>query len=323
MRNSSWFMVHGSWLKVFCPVLCTWYLVLTLCGCQNKELYKDNRVMMGTFVEVISPDPRAPQIVFAEIKKIEDLVSKYSPNSEISRLNKTGELEASPDTFYLIQKAGEFWQASDGAFDITVGPLMDLWGFTDKNYQVPDDKDIKKTLDLVGFDKISFDNSKNMVKFNVSGMKVDLGGIAKGYAVDKAVNKLIAEGIKSCLINAGGQVICLGDKFGKPWRVMIKNPLGEAPSSYLLEIKNMSISTSGDYEQFFLKDNKRYSHIMDPKTGYPVQNNIASVTVIARDGVTSDALSTSIFVLGKEKGEELVKKFPGVEVKIIENTCLK
>jgi thiamine biosynthesis lipoprotein len=273
---------------------------------------------MGTFVEVISPDKRAPDIVFTEIKKIEELVSKYNPNSEIFRLNRMGESEVSPDTFYLLQKAREFWQVSDGAFDVTVGPLMDLWGFTDKNYQVPDDKDIKKTLGLVGFDKISFDNSKNMVKFNISGMKIDLGGIAKGYAVDKAVNKLIAEGIRSCLINAGGQIFCLGDKFGKPWRVMIKNPSSQAASNYLLEVKNMAVATSGDYEQFFVKDNKRYSHIINPKTGYPVDNNIVSVTVIAHDGVTCDALSTSIFVLGKEKGEELAKRFPDVGVKVIE-----
>jgi thiamine biosynthesis lipoprotein len=195
---------------------------------------------------------------------------------------------------------------------------MDLWGFTDKNYQVPDDKDIKGALALVGFDKISFDNSKNVVKFNVSGMKIDLGGIAKGYAVDKAVNKLIAEGIRSCLINAGGQVFCLGDKFGKPWRVMIKNPRSQTRSNYLLEVRNMAVATSGDYEQFFLKDNKRYCHIINPKTGYPVQNAIVSVTVVARDGVTCDALSTSIFVLGKEKGEELAKRFPDVKVKIMQ-----
>src|SRR4030042_2514766 len=191
---------------IICPVLCTLYSVLNLCGCQNHQLYKDNRVMMGTFIEVISPDKRAADIAFREIKKIEDLLSKYNPDSEISRLNKTGELRVGPDTFYLMQKAREFWQASNGAFDVTIGPLMDLWGFSDKNYRLPDDKEVKKTLALVGFDKIFLDNSQNMVKFITSGMKIDLGGIAKGYALDKAADKLKAEGITSCLINAGGQV---------------------------------------------------------------------------------------------------------------------
>jgi len=149
-------------------------------------------------------------------------------------------------------------------------------------------------------------------------MKIDLGGIAKGYAVDKAVKKLLAENINSCLINAGGQVFCLGDKFGRPWRVMIKNPHSQSQRGYLIEVKNMAVATSGDYEQFFLKDNKRYCHIINPKTGYPIQNNIVSVTVIAHDGLTADALATSIFVLGKEKGEELAKKFPDVKLKIIE-----
>jgi thiamine biosynthesis lipoprotein len=274
--------------------------------------------MMGTFVEVASPEKRAAGIVFEEIKKVEDLLSKYNPDSEVSRLNKTGELEVSPDTFYVIKKAGEFWKESSGALDITVAPLMDLWGFTDKNYCLPDDKDIKKTSNLVGFEKIFFDNSKNMVKFSVSGMKIDLGGIAKGYAVDKAVKKLVSQGIKSCIINAGGQVFCLGDKFGRPWGVMIKNPHNQTQKGYLMEVKNMAVATSGDYEQFFLKDNKRYCHIINPKTGYPIQNNIVSVTVIAHDGITADALATSIFVLGKEKGEELAKKFPDVKLKIIE-----
>jgi len=289
-----------------------------LTGCQNQQLYKDTHIMMGTFVEVISPEKRAAGIVFEEIKKVEDLLSKYNPDSEISRLNKTGELEASNDTFYLFQKARDFWQISEGAFDITVGPLMDLWGFTDKNYRLPQDEEIKAALKIVGFDKIIFDNSKNMVKFSVSGMKIDLGGIAKGYAVDKAVKKLLAENINSCLINAGGQVFCLGDKFGRPWRVMIKNPRSQSQGGYLMEVKNMAVATSGDYEQFFLKDNKRYCHIINPKTGYPIQNNIVSVTVIAHDGLTADALATSIFVLGKEKGEELAKKFPDVKIKIIE-----
>jgi thiamine biosynthesis lipoprotein len=289
-----------------------------LCGCQSRNLYKDTQTMMGTFVEVISPDKRAARIVFAEIKRIEDLLSKYKPDSQISRLNESGTLYASSDTLYIIKKAKEFWEITDGAFDITIGPLMDLWGFTDKNYNVPKDEEIKNILNRVGFDKMLFDDNKNIIEFKTPGMKIDLGGIAKGYAVDKAITKFIAVGIKSCLVNAGGQVFCLGDKFGKPWRVMIKNPDNQIASNYLLEIKNMAVATSGDYEQFFLKDNKRYSHILNPKTGYPVQNNIISVTVIAHDGVTCDALATAIFVLGKVKGEELAKKFPDVKVKIIE-----
>ena len=293
-----------------------------LCGCQNQQLHKDTQLLMGTYVEVISPDRKAASIVFSEIKRIEDLVSKYKPDSELSKLNKMGKLNVSPDTHYLIKKSKDFWQVSDGAFDITVGPLMDIWGFTDKKYRLPSSEEIKKTLGLIGSDKIIFNNKDNMIQFKVLGMKIDLGAIAKGYAVDCAVKKLKEMGIKSCLINAGGQVYGLGDKFGKPWNIAIKDPRGKDFIGYL-ELKNKSVATSGDYEQYFIKDNLRYTHILNPKTGYPIDSGIISVTVIAPDGLTADALSTAIFVLGEEKGLALAKRFPNVEVKIIEKEDVK
>ncbi len=293
-------------------------LVTILCGCQDNTLHKDTQVMMGTFVEVISPYKDAPKIVFAEIRQVENLLSKYKEDSEVGKLNQLGKLKVSPDTLYVLQKAKEFWQLSDGAFDITVGPLIDLWGFTDKKYRLPGREEIEKTLNTVGFDKIIFNISDNVVKFKLPGMKIDLGAIAKGYAVDCAVKKLKEHGIKSCLINAGGQIYCLGDKFGKPWRIAIRNPRKDGLWDYL-ELKNKAVSTSGDYEQYFSKGNKRYSHILNPKTGYPTDSGIISTTVIANDGLTADALATSIFVLGKEKGLELAKKLKNVKVEIIED----
>jgi thiamine biosynthesis lipoprotein len=295
-----------------------YYLLSTaLCGCENKTLHKDTQVMMGTFVEVISPHKNAANIVFGEIKRIENLLSKYKEDSEIAKLNRLGQLKVSQDTFYVLKKAEEFWKLSNGAFDITVGPLADLWGFTEKKYSVPEEERIKNVLELVGTDKIIFHSQDNVVKFKVRGMQIDLGAIAKGYAVDCAVKKLKEQGIKSCLINAGGQIHCLGDRSGKPWKVAVKSPRGEDFIDYL-ELKDRSVTTSGDYEQYFTKGNKRYAHILNPKTGYPANSGIVSVTVIAPSGLTADALSTSIFVLGKDKGMELAKKFKDVEVKIIE-----
>jgi thiamine biosynthesis lipoprotein len=288
-----------------------------LSGCQNKQLYRDNRVMMGTIIEVTSPEKKAPAIVFNEIKRIEDLLSRYKADSEVSRLNRSGKLKVSPDTFYIIKKSKEFWQASNGAFDITVAPLVDLWGFTDKKYHLPSQDEINPIMNLVGSDKIILQENDNVIEFGVAGMKIDLGGIAKGYALDCAADKLRKAGIKSCLINAGGQVYCLGDKFGNPWRIAMVDPSGKGFAG-VLGLKNKSASTSGDYEQFFIKDNKRYAHILDPKTGSPADSGVAAVTVVAKDGLTADALSTAIFVLGKEKGKALAKRFPGTEVKIIE-----
>ncbi len=292
-------------------------LSVVLCGCQSRQLYKDTRVLMGTFVEVVSPDKGAAKIVFAEIRRIEDLLSKYKKDSEVAKLNQSGELRVSPETLHVLKRAGDFYAASGGAFDITVAPLMDLWGFTDKKYNLPKAERIREILKVVGMDKIIFDETNNTAKFSVPGMRIDLGGIAKGYAVDCAVNQLKKQGIKSALINAGGQVYCLGDKFGKPWRLAIKNPRAKRVSGYYLELKDMAIATSGDYEQYFIKGNRRYSHIMNPKTGYPAASGIISVTVIAPDSLTADALATAIFVLGKEKGAELARKFPDAKVEVI------
>jgi len=317
MKIGSWFKVHGSRQKTILLAIGYWLLAISLSGCQNRQLYKDTQVMMGTFVEVISPDQRAAGIVFAEVKRIENLLSKYSPDSEVSRLNKSGKLITSPETFYIIKKSKEFWQASSGAFDITVAPLVDLWGFTNKKYLMPEEAEIKNTLNLVGSDKIILHNRDNMIEFTTLGVKIDLGAIAKGYAVDCAVNKLKQAGIKNCLINAGGQIYCLGNKFGQPWKVAIQDPQKDGFVDYL-ELKDRAIATSGDYEQYFVQDKKRYAHIFNPKTGYPVHSGVVSVTVIAPDGLTADALATTIFVLGKVKGIALAKRFPDVEVRIIE-----
>jgi FAD:protein FMN transferase len=144
---------------------------------------------MGTFVEVTSPYKEAANTVFQEIKRIENLLSKYDPDSEISRLNKAGFLAVSDDTLQILKKAGEFWKLTDGGFDVTVGPLMDLWGFTNKNYKLPKEEDIVKTREIVGFDKIIFNNQDNVIKYKTSGVQIDLGGITKGLAVGQAVKK--------------------------------------------------------------------------------------------------------------------------------------
>jgi thiamine biosynthesis lipoprotein len=287
----------------------------------KPRLYQEKRALMGTFVEVSSPEKEAAKIVFDEIQRIESLLSKYDQNSEITKLNKAGRLSVSGDTAFLLRKAKEFWLKSAGAFDITVGPLLDLWGFSNKDYRIPKKEEIKNTLRLVGMEKIIFEESDNVVEFSLPGMRIDLGAIAKGYAVDCAVKKLKENNIKSCLINAGGDIYCLGNKFGKPWEIAIQDPreddfLGD------LELQNQAVATSGDYAQYFIQGNTRYAHIFNPRTGFPAKSEIISVTVIARDCLTADALATSIFVLGKRKGLELAKRFPDVKVKIIEEKDL-
>lgn len=302
---------------------------LVLAGCDSPRLYRDNRLMMGTFVEVISPRKEAPVIVFDEFSRIESIMSRYAPGSEVSKLNKEGRITASPDLFAVVRKSKEFSDATEGAFDITVGPLVDLWGFTDKKFRAPGADEIRETRKLIGSDKIILSGPDNMIQFDVHGMKIDLGGIAKGYAVDCAVKELKKRGIKSCLINAGGQVYALGFKKEAPrfnprgifkakkWRIAVKNPDNAGGISVYLELFNQSASTSADYEQYFDSGGKRYGHIMDPRTGQPAGTGIASVTVIAPDAAAADALSTACCVLGKKKCAEIAEEFPGVHIKII------
>ncbi|MEI6831184.1 MAG: FAD:protein FMN transferase [Candidatus Omnitrophota bacterium] len=280
----------------------------------EKHLYHDNRILMGTFWEVTSPEKQASAIVFAEVERLEQLFSKYIPTSEVSVLNRAGKLKVSPDTFYIIKKSKEFYQLTDGAFDISVAPLVELWGFSNLKTKVPTIEEINSTLKVIGSDKIILHENDSMVEFKLPEMKIDLGGIAKGYALDCAIKKLKENKINSCLINAGGQVYALGNKFSSPWKIAIKNPRKPAVLE-TLELNNQSASTSGDYEQFFLKDGKRYCHIINPKTGYPADTQITSVTIIADQGLTADVLSTAIFVLGKKRGEALAKQFTNIEIK--------
>ena len=276
---------------------------------KTKQLYRDNRLLMGTIWEVTSPDKQAGAIVFSEANRIEQLLSKYIPSSEISQLNRLGKLKVSAETFYIIKKSQEFCRLTQGAFDITVAPLVDLW--------VPSDNKIRAILKLVGSDKIILHEKDSMVEFSIPGTRIDLGGIAKGFALDCAVEKLKENKINSCLINAGGQVYALGDKFGQSWKIAIQGAR-KSEITGTLELRNKSASTSGDYQQYFLIGNKRYCHIFNPKTGYPAEAGIISVTVIADSGLETDALSTAIFVLGKEKSKELATKFNNLEIKITE-----
>ena len=274
----------------------------------EKHLYHDNRILMGTFWEVTSPVKEASGIVFTEVARLEQLLSKYNPTSEISILNRTGKLKVSPDTFYVIKKSKEFYQLTDGAFDITVEPLVELWGFSNLKTKVPTTEEINSTLKIIGSDKIILHENDSVVEFKFPKMKIDLGGIAKGFALDYAIKELKKNNINNCLINAGGQVYALGNKFASPWKIAIKDPRKPGVSG-TLELKNQSASTSGDYEQFFLKNGKRYCHIIDPKTGYPVNSGITSVTIIDDSSLNADALSTAVFISGEDGVEMLKNKF--------------
>ncbi|MEK6568333.1 MAG: FAD:protein FMN transferase [Candidatus Omnitrophota bacterium] len=282
--------------------------------------------MLGTIVEITCQDRAAITSAFEEIKKIETIANNFNPDSEISRLNAAGKIQASRDLFNMVRESLKYYRLSEGAFDITVGPVVSIWKEKimeaenkTRGLTLPTESRIKKAVSLVGSDKISLDDSASSMRFTQSGMSIDLGAIAKGYAVDKAVRRLKELGVRSALVNAGGNVYCLGKKGSRKWRIGVRHPRKSAEVVYYLDLENQGAATSGDYEQFFILDKKRYSHIINPKTGWPVDNNISSVTIIAPDAATSDGLSTTVFILGKEKGLTLTGKIEGVEVKILEN----
>ncbi|MBM3248375.1 MAG: FAD:protein FMN transferase [Candidatus Omnitrophica bacterium] len=283
--------------------------IINIFSCSKNNYYKRSEFLMGTIVEITCPDQQAIDIAFNEIRRVENLLSKYIPDSEVSKLNASGKLKVGPDLLYVLIKAKEFYLASNGAFDVTVGPLVDIWKKAIKNNVLPKSEDIKNAKQLVGFDKVLIDEKESTIAFLKEGIKVDLGAMGKGYAVDCAIKKVRDFGVKSCLISVAGDIFCLGDKNGEPWQVGIQHPRNKKELLDILNLKDQAVSTSGDYQQMFVVGDKRYSHMIDPHTGHPAESKVISATVLAQDCLTADALATTIFVLGKEKGLDLVNYY--------------
>ncbi len=305
-------------------------LLLAGCAAPKTAMVKQTSLLMGTVVEITvhHEDPATARKIineaFAEGTRLQNLLSIYDKNSEISIINRKAgieEVKVSGEVFSLIEDALSYSELTGGAFDITVGPLLELWGFTpldaekkaaSRQRQMPDKSAMEKTLSLVGYRDVHLDRSRNTVKLAKRGMKIDLGAIAKGYVVDQMAAVLRAGGIRNALVNAGGDMCALAAPLGKKaWRVGIQDPHSSNSVIDVIGISNEAVATSGDYEKFFVINGKRFSHIIDPGTGYPA-SGLVSVTVIARTAMEADALSTALFVMGEEKGRELIKEMSGV-----------
>lgn len=297
--------------------VCSLFTAVFISGC-GKSMQKDSEFIMGTFVEVASHDSRAKTIVFEEFKRLEKIFSLFDEDSELFRLNKTGDIAASEDLFFVLKKAREFHGLTEGAFDVTVAPLSILWKRAIKRSELPAPEAIAEAQELVGFGGVYMDENLNRVKFLKMGVKIDLGGIAKGYAVDRSVLRLKEAGVTSAIVNAGGNIYCLGANNGRAWRVGIQDPRAGSKLLKKMEFENKAVATSGDYEQFFIFQNKRYSHIIDPKTGYPADRGVISATVSADSAMIADVLSTSAVVLGLDKARKLLRRFQGVSAKVVD-----
>lgn len=252
---------------------------------------------------------------FARLQGIEDHMSANKDSSEVSHINAMAgkaPVQVSEDTFYVISKALQYAKLTDGAFDPTVGPLVKLWNIGNGGEKVPPEKSILQAKSLINWRDLVLDDARRTVFLKRPGMRIDLGAIAKGYAADELEKIMLADKVKAAIIDLGGNIFVYGSKRDKsPWRVGIQNP--ESTRGEYLGIvtgAQMTVVTSGIYERFFFENGKRYHHILSTQTGFPVDNGLESVSIISKSSIDADALSTSLFILGIQRGMEFIQQFP-------------
>ncbi len=300
-----------------------------MAGCSEKEYFFSGKTMGTTYtVQVVSrenPDGLGKKID-ARLARINASMSTFRPDSEISRFNRwtdaTRPFSISEDFMKVMVVARQLHQLTKGAWDGTVDPLVTFWGFgrDDPINELPDPAEIKKRLQTVGFDKIAVTEEGALLKTDPN-LSLDLASIAKGYGVDQVAELISAEGFDNFLVEIGGEVFASGTaKGGRPWTVGLNRPESAAPADavYLsLPLRNQAMATSGDYRIFFEKEGKSYSHILDPRTGWPVANGVVSASIIADVCTFADGLATAVMVMGATEGIDLVNQMKDIESIII------
>lgn len=292
----------------------------------EDQTFSRMHYLMGTFVQIEASGEGKGQVVraieeaFSEMKRIERLLSKYSEESSTFRINQSADLspiEVSLEVFKIIEESVKYSNLTGGAFDITVSPLMDLWGLSQERGSIPSNEEIRQATSKVGYTNIVLNPQYKTIFFKQRDMKLDFGAVGKGYAIDMAIDVLKRNNIKKALINTGGNIFCLADDYS---RVGVKNPLRPEDIIASVALKNNAISTSANYERFFSINGKRYGHLISPKTGYPIGNSILSVSIISPSAQIADILSTAVFILGQHKGMELIEGMNDVEGILITKT---
>ena len=259
--------------------------------------------------------------VFAEFDRLDALLSVWKPGSDVLRINAAAgkaPVNVSAETITVLQAAHTISTWTNGKFDVTFGALSDVWKFDqDKDERVPADDEIAARLPLIDYRAVVIDAAAGTVFITRPSMRIHLGGIGKGYAVDRAVEILHAAGLGDFMIQFGGDLYVAGQAGDGPWRLGINDPRGAPNDSFAtLELRDATFSTSGDYERFFIEDGRRYHHILDPDTGQPARAS-RSVTIVTRSAMLADALSTGVFILGPHAGMQLVERLPDVEAVIV------
>ncbi|MGM5484294.1 MAG: FAD:protein FMN transferase [Nanobdellota archaeon] len=293
---------------------------LLLLGCSATEKTEETRELMGTEVTITvysdKGDSDAASSIDDAFNRMESLEAKLSGtdnSSEVSRLNEKKTVRAGEDLLYVINRSLRYSELSEGAFDITVQPILDLYSHTFSELdRPPNASEINETLEYVDYHDISLEGGDITLEEN---MKITLGGIAKGYIIDEGISVLKREGIRHALVNAGGDIRAIGDKGSDDWHIALRNPDDSDDYITRLDVDNKSVATSGNYERYFDKD-KEYHHIINPNTGYS-SDGMISVTIITDKAIDADALSTVVFVLGSEEGMSMVEGIGDVEALII------
>lgn len=280
------------------------------------------RVTVSIWTDDEEKAAQAAGAVFDELRRIDRLMTTWLEDSVVSRINAAAgarAIKVDDEVLAVIRKAQQVSELTGGAFDITVGVFQGLWKFDeDRDGTIPEPAAVRERLPLIGYKNLLVDARKKTVRLRTKGMRITLGGIAKGYAVDRAVSLLGRRGLVDFMLQAGGDLYVSGRRGDRAWRVGIRDPRGSRDSTIAIaELEDRTFSTSGDYERSVIKDGVRYHHILDPATGNPARRS-RSVTVMAADAFTADAWSTALFVLGVEKGMALVEETPGVEAVFVD-----
>jgi thiamine biosynthesis lipoprotein len=286
--------------------------------------FSRDEAIMGTAirVELWSDDRAAAEAaidaVIGEMHRIDASMSPYKESSELSRINRDAArkpIEVSAELFGLLARSIEFSELSAGAFDITYASAGHLYDYRKRIR--PTDAQLAAAREAIGYRHLQLDRSARTVRFELEGMRIDLGGFAKGYAVDNGAAILAARGVRHAVVAAGGDSRMLGDRCGRPWTVGVRDPRRDGEVVALLPLEDVAVSTSGDYERYFDQGGERCHHLIDPRTGKS-PHAVRSVTVIAPDGLTSEALSKTVFVLGAEQGIRIVESLPDVDAVVVD-----
>ncbi len=307
-------------------------LAVSFSGCFGSEEDKITRMrlVMDTHVTVTmygiseSEGDAIAKEAFAEMERLEGIFSRHIEGSDIEHINRAAGrewVEVAPEAILVIEEALAISRLTEGVFDPTVAPLLEVWGFGNEEDEQrrPSSEEIEEALLQVDYEKVEINEEESSVFLAKEGMQLDLGGIAKGFIVDRGQKVIEESGVEGSFVNAGGDINITGSKTdGEPWKIAVQDPRDPQKWFATLQIDQGSVATSGDYQRFFEEDGERYHHIIDPESGWPADGGIISVTVLGPDTLAADAYSTAVFVLGIERGLELLETLSDMEGVLID-----